>query len=217
MPNRPPRRDVIRLAKRRQSAPSAPRAPGLLDDLQAYLQQLYDLAREERFEELHKEVTDGRVWLLCTQHPAKWDQVLAVPEGYRKSSDELRRGLDRMTRQYLLTALWAETYDEGRPLDSRYTLSDCSEGLLRSAIEDCAQLSAIYGQQIRRAHTKTNGGDPETKLAMAGHDFWLTRNGHGAGFEDGDWPEWLAHELAAYSQDQGEVCLDVFDGVVVVS
>jgi len=23
----------------------------------------------------------------------------------------------------------------------------------------------------------------------AGHDFWLTRNGHGAGFWDGDWPE----------------------------
>jgi hypothetical protein len=24
---------------------------------------------------------------------------------------------------------------------------------------------------------------------MAGHDFWLTRNGHGAGFWDGDWTE----------------------------
>ena len=23
---------------------------------------------------------------------------------------------------------------------------------------------------------------------QAGHDFWLTRNGHGAGFWDGDWP-----------------------------
>lgn len=25
--------------------------------------------------------------------------------------------------------------------------------------------------------------------SQAGHDFWLTRNGHGAGFWDGDWPE----------------------------
>ena len=25
--------------------------------------------------------------------------------------------------------------------------------------------------------------------AQAGHDFWLTRNEHGAGFWDGDWPE----------------------------
>ena len=26
------------------------------------------------------------------------------------------------------------------------------------------------------------------ELARAGHDFWLTRNGHGAGFWDGDLP-----------------------------
>jgi hypothetical protein len=25
-------------------------------------------------------------------------------------------------------------------------------------------------------------------FAQLGHDFWLTRNGHGAGFWDGDWP-----------------------------
>jgi hypothetical protein len=28
----------------------------------------------------------------------------------------------------------------------------------------------------------------DSELARAGHDFWLTRNGHGAGFWDGDWP-----------------------------
>ena len=26
-------------------------------------------------------------------------------------------------------------------------------------------------------------------ITQAGHDFWLTRNGHGAGFWDGDWPK----------------------------
>ena len=26
-------------------------------------------------------------------------------------------------------------------------------------------------------------------IERAGHDFWLTRNGHGAGFWDGDWSE----------------------------
>jgi len=30
---------------------------------------------------------------------------------------------------------------------------------------------------------------------MAGHDFWLTRNGHGAGYWDGDLPETLGEEL----------------------
>lgn len=28
-----------------------------------------------------------------------------------------------------------------------------------------------------------------SNLQQAGHDFWLTRNQHGAGFWDGDWPD----------------------------
>ena len=30
----------------------------------------------------------------------------------------------------------------------------------------------------------------DDQIAQAGHDFWLTRNGHGAGFWDGDWPKY---------------------------
>ena len=33
------------------------------------------------------------------------------------------------------------------------------------------------------------GTGEHSKAAQAGHDFWLTRNGHGAGFWDGDWSE----------------------------
>lgn len=39
----------------------------------------------------------------------------------------------------------------------------------------------------------------------AGHDFWLTRNGHGAGFWDGDWPEPYASIL-----DKGARCCGGF-------
>ena len=28
----------------------------------------------------------------------------------------------------------------------------------------------------------------DDEIEQAGHDFWLTRNRHGAGFWDGDWP-----------------------------
>jgi hypothetical protein len=34
-----------------------------------------------------------------------------------------------------------------------------------------------------------NVQDIEGREEQAGHDFWLTRCGHGAGFFDGDWPE----------------------------
>jgi hypothetical protein len=45
----------------------------------------------------------------------------------------------------------------------------------------------------------------------AGHDFALTRNGHGAGFWDGDWPEPAATELTKLSKEYGEVDLYVGD------
>ena len=38
----------------------------------------------------------------------------------------------------------------------------------------------------------------------AGHDFWLTRNHHGAGFWDGDWPEPQATALTDAAHAFGE-------------
>ena len=43
-------------------------------------------------------------------------------------------------------------------------------------------------------------------FAMAGHDFWLTSAGHGAGFWDGDWPEY-GDRLTKHSKESGEVTL----------
>jgi len=45
----------------------------------------------------------------------------------------------------------------------------------------------------------------------AGHDFWLTRNGHGAGFWDGDWQEPAGAELSKASKAFGEINLYVSD------
>lgn len=43
---------------------------------------------------------------------------------------------------------------------------------------DCRSFWRRFGPYVKAA-----GRTPE----QAGHDFWLTRNGHGAGFWDGDW------------------------------
>ena len=48
---------------------------------------------------------------------------------------------------------------------------------------------------------------------VAGHDFWLSRNGHGAGFFDGDWPE-NGDKLQAAAEKYGQVDLQVDDGVI---
>lgn len=49
------------------------------------------------------------------------------------------------------------------------------------------------------------------EASMAGHDFWLTRCGHGAGFLDGDWPEPHASALDEAAKAFGNVDLYVGD------
>jgi hypothetical protein len=43
------------------------------------------------------------------------------------------------------------------------------------------------------------------------HDFWLTRNGHGAGFWDGDYEEELGEKLTAICKKMGSIDLYVGD------
>lgn len=43
------------------------------------------------------------------------------------------------------------------------------------------------------------------------HDFWLTRNHHGAGFWDGDYPEPIATQLTNLAHGFGECNLYVGD------
>lgn len=63
----------------------------------------------------------------------------------------------------------------GEPLDKNYDESDISPELMKKINEDCKDFIAENYEYIK------------DDLERAGHDFWFTRNGHGAGFWDGDW------------------------------
>ena len=76
--------------------------------------------------------------------------------------------LDTFTRAYIGAALWSTTDDDGEPLDSNYDASDI-------APETLAANERSYTGQYDR---------PSYEESRAGHDFWLTRNRHGAGFWD---------------------------------
>lgn len=78
---------------------------------------------------------------------------------------------------YILAALWSTTDDNDEPLDKNYETSDISPETLAGMEADCNRF------QTENSETLT-----ENTPAMAGHDFWLTRNRHGAGFWDGGWP-----------------------------
>jgi hypothetical protein len=74
---------------------------------------------------------------------------------------------------YVTCALWSSTDDNSDPLDSNYGHGDIAEDTMLDMLIDC---HAFY--------KKAKYLISEKSLTQAGHDFWLTRNGHGAGFWD---------------------------------
>jgi hypothetical protein len=111
--------------------------------------------------------------------------------------------LDTFARAYIECALWSSTDNStpqgGEPLDKNYDVSDFSVETLNQMIADCTDFQEKYSDMIM--------GD----LERAGHDFWLTRNGHGAGFWDGDWDEPNATTLTDVAHSYGECNLYVGD------
>lgn len=83
--------------------------------------------------------------------------------------------VDTFTRAYIECALWSSTDDNGDPLDS--SDAELSTDAQDKMENDCRDFCESFGPYIER------------DLTQAGHDFWLTRNGHGCGFWDGDWKE----------------------------
>ena len=100
---------------------------------------------------------------------------------------------------YITTALWSSTdnSDEtgGEPLDKNYDISDIDAETIMQMIRDVEDFVAD-NQQLLAESGLSRG--------RIGHDLWLNRNGHGAGFWDeglGEVGERLsaaAHALGSY-------------------
>lgn len=123
--------------------------------------------------------------------------------------------LDDFTTAYIEAALWSsmDNSDEntgGDPLDKNYDADDLAPDTRAKMIEDCERFQRLYGWELEHA-TCTRGSGGYTQRAQAGHDFWLTRNGHGAGFWDGDWSEPQATTLTTGAKLFGEFDLIVGD------
>jgi hypothetical protein len=119
--------------------------------------------------------------------------------------------MDAFTRAYITAALWS-TYDQadetgGDPLDRNYSEDHIAAETIDRMQRDCAAFKARFGHLLADDNLK-NGSDPEER---GGHDFWLTRNRHGAGFWDGDWSKPAADELDEGAKSFGECDLFVGD------
>ncbi len=113
--------------------------------------------------------------------------------------------LDAFVNGYLGCALWSSNDESneqgGDPMDSNYSISDIAPETREAAVKECAS----FVWKNRKA-LRLSGLMP----GSAGHDFWLTRNGHGAGYWDrglGDVGDALTDACKPY----GEVNLYVGD------
>lgn len=95
-------------------------------------------------------------------------------------NDELR--LKIFTDNYLECAGWADMQEDNDPLLAEASYSG---ELLSEAKTDCKAFLEVVGDKL-----------PDDLLSQAGHDFWLTRNGHGTGFWDR--PEIYGQEVADF-------------------
>lgn len=68
---------------------------------------------------------------------------------------------------------------------------------LTNADSICLEFIREFGPQLSSL-------EDDGCASRAGHDLWLTRNGHGAGFWDGDWPEPFAAKATSWCKAWGE-------------
>lgn len=90
---------------------------------------------------------------------------------------ETHMEMDEFSRGYLAAALWTSHDDSGEYLDDNYGVGDIHPESLREAREDCAVFQRIMNLPLWQAGTVFSRD-------QLGHDFWLTRNGHGVGYWD---------------------------------
>jgi hypothetical protein len=106
---------------------------------------------------------------------------------------------DEMLAGYVTCALWSSTTDDGTPMDDEYDTDDIASEALAEMRQDVEAFADSEADDL-------DGMD----AGQAGHDFWLTRNHHGAGFWDRGLGE-RGDRLTAAAQSYGSVDLYVGD------
>lgn len=92
--------------------------------------------------------------------------------------------LDEFIRGYIACAIWSAPEDDnGENLDA-YDASDIAPEAMTTIREECEDFVSANRADLEEYAEKMSKGELWTGPAHAGHDFSLTRNGHGAGFWD---------------------------------
>jgi hypothetical protein len=117
---------------------------------------------------------------------------------------------DAFVDAYITAALWSSTDNStpsgGEPLDANYSSDDLVPETRLKMVSDCLDF-LVTAYKIP--------GFEDLDLSQCGHDFWLTRNGHGTGFWDRDLGR-IGEVLTKLSHRYGECNLWVEAGKVYI-
>jgi hypothetical protein len=125
---------------------------------------------------------------------------------------------------YIECAFWSSVHypdpgEDSEPveLDSLYSFEDLSREAYVKMRDDCSDFMGENNADLDFVTERMDDYD----YGSAGHDFWLTRNGHGAGFWDryygGDRELSLAFDrLSANAKAHGECLLDAIGNKIEV-
>ncbi len=110
---------------------------------------------------------------LMWPHPLKWRDLSSFAQGYVEALFFTESAPGVTTDEWQA----AEDHDEGS-IPGDVGFSDLAPGTLLDILRDCEAFEREAAELLEEAYGR---GYSEER---AGHDFWLTRNGHGAGFWD---------------------------------
>ena len=136
------------------------------------------------------------------------------PKDYLMSLRMQPPKLDDFTQAYIEAALWSSMDNSdpdtgGEPLDANFRVEDISIETQWKMYDECQEFQRKNAGLLARADYNNNQWN---NAEMAGHDFWLTRNGHGSGFWDRNFldPD-VSEALTQAAHKWGEVNLEVVD------
>lgn len=111
---------------------------------------------------------------------------------------------ESMVEGYVETAIWADMPEpENEREAKRYGNAVVSRNAWEGARKDCKAFLEAAGDLIT----------DEDNLYNVGHNLWLTRQHHGAGFWDGDYlPKERGDALTKIAHDMGECYLEIHRG-----
>lgn len=104
------------------------------------------------------------------------------------------------TRGYIEAAFFSTTdearEDGGDALDANHSVSDLAPQTWEAIRRDCEAFLAANRELIEACEEHHKPGSPDDDaMSHAGRDFWYSREGHGCGFWDGDWPDAAGEHL----------------------